>query len=172
MKKLYSPVLSKKQLEVKFSKLRKLKYNQFRWWRMYDNPNLPLHSRQPLRDRILNGDFEYSHYKYQAEWCEHEINQIWEECYPDIGKFNEMSSLLRTRRKRLLEDFEKDENTKLSELMSSFTRHYKLNKEEVEEEMLKCSGSLIDFYYIIEEKFKIVHIPYPLKRRGRPKQVI
>ena len=30
----------------------------------------------------------------------------------------------------------------------------------------------MDLYYIIEEKYRIVHMPYPLKRRGRPKKVI
>jgi len=63
----YSPVTSREQLEKKFSKLRKLTYNAFRWWRMYDNPNKPLCNRSPFRDRILNGDFDYSHYKYQAD---------------------------------------------------------------------------------------------------------
>ena len=73
----YSPVLSRKQiLDVKFSKLRRLKYNAFRWWRMYDNPNKPLDNRALFRDRILNGDFDYSHYKYQADWCEHEMNDV------------------------------------------------------------------------------------------------
>ena len=172
MNKLYSPTLSREQLDIKFSKLNKLKYNRFRWWRMYDNPNKPLHVRQPLKDRILNGDFEYSHYKYQAEWCEHEMNDHWEECFPDVGKFNEKTSLLRTRRKRLLEDFEKDEQSKLSELITSFTRHYRLNKEQVEEEMLDFLGDLTEFYYHIEDKHKIIHAPYPLKRRGRPKKVI
>ena len=108
----YSPVLSRKQLDKKFSKLRKLTYNAFRWWRIYDNPNKPLCNRSPFRDRILNGDFDYSHYKYQADWCEHEMNDIAEECGDDIGKFVEKTSLLRSRRKRLLEDFEKDENGK------------------------------------------------------------
>ena len=106
----YSPVTSREQLEKKFSKLRKLNYNAFRWWRMYDNPNKPLCNRSPFRDRILNGDFDYSHYKYQADWCEHEMNDIARECGDDIGKFVEKTSLLRSRRKRLLEDFEKDEN--------------------------------------------------------------
>ena len=73
---------------------------------------------------------------------------------------------------RLIEDFEKDESERLSSLITSFTQHFRCNKEQVEEEMLKCSGSLIDLYYIIEEKYKIVHMPYPLKRRGRPKKVI
>ena len=143
----YSPVLSRKQLDKKFSKLRKLKYNAFRWWRIYDNPNKALDNRAPFRDRILNGDFDYSHYKYQSDWCEHEMNDIAEECGEDIGKYVEKTSLLRSRRKRLLEDFEKDEN-------------------------FKCSGELIDLYYIIEEEYSRIFTPTSLKRRGRPKKVI
>jgi hypothetical protein len=30
----------------------------------------------------------------------------------------------------------------------------------------------MDLYYIIEDKYRIAHMPYPLKRRGRPKKVI
>ena len=168
----YSPVTSREQLEKKFSKLRKLNYNAFRWWRMYDNPNKPLCNRSLFRDRILNGDFDYSHYKYQAEWCEHEMNDIAEECKEDIGKYVEKTSLLRSRRKRLLEDFEKDENSKLEMLIKAFTVHFRCNEEQVYEEISKCSGSLMDLYYIIEDKYRIVHMPYPLKRRGRPKKVI
>ena len=88
------------------------------------------------------------------------------------GKFVEKTSLFRSQRKRLLEDFEKDENSKLEMLIKAFTVHFRCNKEQVYEEIEKCSGSLIDLYYIIEEKYKIVHMPYPLKRRGRPKKVI
>jgi len=172
MNKPFNPILSRKQLDVKFSKLRKLKYNQFRWWRMYDNPNKPLDKRALFRDRILNGDFDYSHYSFQAMWCEHEINDIATKCKDDIGKFVEMTSLLRTRRKRLLEDFERDENEKLEALIQGFIDNFKCNEEQIYKEIFKCSGSLIDLYYIIEEKYKIVHIPYPLKRRGRPKKVI
>jgi hypothetical protein len=168
----YSPVTSREQLEKKFSKLRKLNYNAFRLWRMYDNPNKPLCNRSPFSDRILNVDFDYSHYKYQADWCEHEMNDIARECGDDIGKFVEKTSLLRSRRKRLLEDFEKDENGKLEMLINTFTVHFRCNKEQVYEEIEKCSGSLMDLYYIIEEKYRIVHMPYPLKRRGRPKKVI
>ena len=167
----YSPVTSREQLEKKFSKLRKLTYNAFRWWRMYDNPNKPLCNRSPFRDRILNGDFDYSHYKYQADWCEHEMNDIAEECGDDIGKFVEKTSLLRSRRKRLLEDFEKDENGKLEMLIKAFTVHFRCNEEQVYEEISKCSGSLMDLYYIIEEKYKIVHMPLVSRKRGRPKKI-
>jgi len=71
-----------------------------------------------------------------------------------------------------MEDFEKDESERLRSLSVEFTKYFKCTRDQVEEEMLECSGSLIDLYYIIEEKYKIVHIPYPLKRRGRPKKVI
>ena len=110
MEKPFNPILSRKQLDKKFSKLRKLKYNQFRWWRMYDYPNKPLSNKSSFRDRILNGDFDYSHFNYQAMWCEHEMNDIAEDCNEDIQKYIEKTSLLRTRRTRLLEDFEKDES--------------------------------------------------------------
>lgn len=166
---MFKPVLSREQLQEQFLKLRKLNYNQFRWWRMYDNPNKPLHHRQPLRDKILNGDYDYSHYTYQAMWCEHEMNDLWDKCYPDIGKFNEQSSLLRTRRKRLLQDFEKDEYQKLDSLITEFTRTFKCNKEQVIKEMEECIGSLIDLYYIIEDKYKIQFQPSP--RAGRPKKL-
>ena len=49
-------------LAKEFSKLQKLNYNQFRWWRMYDVRMKPLNNRKPLRDRIFNGDFDFSHY--------------------------------------------------------------------------------------------------------------
>jgi hypothetical protein len=166
----YSPLTSRKQLDNEFSKLRKLKYNAFRWWRMYDNPNKPLCNKSPFRDRILNGDFDYSHYRYQADWCEHEMNDIAEECGEDIGKYVEKTSLLRSRRKRLLEDFEKDENGKLEMLIKTFTVNFKCNEEQVYEEIDKCSGSLMDLYYIIEDNYPKYNIIR--SKRGRPKKVI
>jgi len=166
----YSPLTSRKQLDNEFSKLRKLTYNAFRWWRMYDNPNKPLCNKSPFRDRILNGDFDYSHYRYQADWCEHEMNDIAEECGEDIGKYVEKTSLLRSRRKRLLEDFEKDENGKLEMLIKTFTVNFKCNEEQVYEEIDKCSGSLMDLYYIMEDKYPKYNIIR--SKRGRPKKVI
>ena len=168
----YSPVLSRKQLDVKFSKLRRLKYNAFRWWRMYDNPNKPLDNRALFRDRILNGDFDYSHYKYQADWCEHEMNDVAAKYGDDIGRYVEETSLLRSRRKRLLEDFEKDENGKLELLIKGFRDNFRCNTEQIYEEIFKCSGEMIDLYYIIEEEYSRIFTPTSLKRRGRPKKVI
>jgi hypothetical protein len=63
---IYNPPFTEAELEVEFSKLRKLKYNQFRWWRMYDNPNPTKPKHSMLIDKIRNGDFDYSHFRYQA----------------------------------------------------------------------------------------------------------
>ena len=90
------------------------------------------------------------------------------ECGIDYQKYLEKTAVLRARRKRLIEDFEKDEHERLESLIKNFTIYFRCNREQVEEEMLNCSGSLIDLYYIIEEKYKVVPMPYPLKRRGRP----
>ena len=89
----------------------------------------------------------------------------------DYGKYLEKTSVIRARRKRLIEDFEKDEAERLRSLTVEFTKYFKCDREQVEKEMLECSGTLIDLYYIIEEKYKIVHAPYPLRRRGRPKKL-
>ena len=160
--------ISRKQVEKQLSQYQKINYNQFRWWRMYQPKNKPLDNRKPLRDRILNGDFDYSCYKSQQYLVEYQLNDILEECGVDYQKYLEKTSVIRARRKRLIEDFEKDENERLRSLTVEFTKYFKCNREQVEEEMINCSGSLIDLYYIIEEKYKIVHMPYPLKRRGRP----
>ena len=169
---MYKIPLTRKEVDKELSKYQKINYNQFRWWRMYQPKNKPLHHLTPLRDRIFNGDFDYSCYRAQQYLVEYQLNDILEECKTDYQMYLEKTSVIRARRKRLIEDFEKDEAERLRSLSVEFTKYFKCTREQVEEEMLECSGSLIDLYYIIEEKYKIVHIPYPLKRRGRPKKVI
>ena len=166
---MFNPSLSRKQVEEQLSQYQKLNYNQFRWWRLYAPKNKPLDNRQPLRDRILNGDFDFSCYKAQIYLVEYQLNDILKECGVDYQKYLEKTSVMRARRKRLIEDFEKDEKDKLESLIKEFTRYFRCNREQVEEEMLNCSGSLIDLYYIIEEKYKVIPIPYAsMRRRGRP----
>jgi len=168
---VFNPTLSRSRLQKEFSKLQKLNYNQFRWWRMYDVKKKPLDSRQPLRDRILNGDFNFSHFWYQAAWVEHDLNDLEIECNGDDGLFVEKGAVLRARRKRLLEDFEKDEFDKLNSLYNEFPKYFRVSKDQVKEEMANFSGSLIDFYYHMDEKYKIVHISYEqIKKRGRPRK--
>lgn len=165
---MFNIPISRKQVEKQLSQYQKLNYNQFRWWRLYAPKNKPLDKRKPLRDRIINGDFDYSCYKAQQYLIEYQLNDILKECGVDYQKYLEKTAVMRARRKRLIEDFEKDEHERLESLIKNFTIYFRCNREQVEEEMLNCSGSLIDLYYIIEEKYKVVPMPYPLKRRGRP----
>jgi hypothetical protein len=168
---VFNPTLSRERLQKEFSKLQKLNYNQFRWWRMYDVKNKPLDKRKPLRDRILNGDYDFSHYWYQVAWCEHEINDLWEQYKDDPVQYTDKSKMINARRKRLLDDFARDEHDKLEELYNEFPKYFRISKNQVKEEMLNFSGSLIDFYYHMDEKYKIVHLSYEqIKKRGRPRK--
>ena len=168
---MYKIPLTRKEVDKELSKYQKINYNQFRWWRMYQPKNKPLHHLTPLRDRIFNGDFDYSCYRAQQYLVEYQLNDILEECGVDYQKYLEKTSVIRARRKRLIEDFEKDEAERLRSLTVEFTKYFRCTREQVEEEMLECSGSLIDLYYIIEEKYKIVHMPLVSRKRGRPKKI-
>jgi hypothetical protein len=75
--------------------------------------------------------------------------------------------LMKVRRKKLLEDHEKDESGKLESLWAHFVKHFDVTKEQAQEEALKCCGSLIDLYYIIEDKYRK---QIKVSRRGRPKK--
>ena len=161
---------SKEVVLKKLSNFQPLNYNQFRWWRRWDSKNKPLHKLKPLLDKIRNGDFDYSHYYWQAQFCEIELNEKYLQLNDD-GRWMEETQVDRARRKRLYEDFEKDEQDKLNELYNEFPKYFRVSKDQVKEEMAKFSGSLIDFYYHMDDKYKIVHISYEqIKKRGRPRK--
>tara|TARA_R110002124_G_scaffold262576_1_gene428708 strand:+ start:128 stop:631 length:504 start_codon:yes stop_codon:yes gene_type:complete len=157
-------------VEKKLKKLQPLNYNRFRWWRWYEAKNKPLPYKSDFRDKIFNGDFDHSCYMLQAYLCEHMLNELDEECGNDIAKFNEKGAVLKARRKRLWEDYEKDEFDRLQSLYTHFVKYFNIEKEQVIEEALKCRGELIDLYYIIEEKYPKYNIIR--SKRGRPKKVI
>ncbi len=165
---IYSPSLTRRQLQNRFSKLQKLNYNQFRWWRMYESKNKPLKGKASFRDRILNGDYEVSCYLDQARWCEHEINDLYERYKNDDVQLSENTKMWKARRSRLIEDYDREELEKLTAITNGFHQNFQITKDEVKKEMVNCRGSLIDLYYIIEEKYKIKYIIH--EKRGRPKK--
>jgi hypothetical protein len=173
MRQIFHPTLSRKQLQKSFDKLQKLNYNQFRWWRMYESKNKPLDDRKPLRERIMNGDFEFSHYYLQALWVEHDINDLRIECDDDDGLFNQKAAVLRARRKRLYEDYERDEKEKLNKLKRGLWTNFQISKEKLEEVMEEFGGTTLELYFYLDDNYKIIHQVSPLlkKRRGRPKKL-
>lgn len=156
----YSPTHSQEWLEQFFEKnYYKKSYDRFMWWRSYSPKRKPLHPRSSLLDRILNGDFDLASYKYEVEAVEHKLNQKFIDLIEDQGRYVEEASLDRARRKRLLEDFEKDELSKLAELKKQFLIVFKITEEEYEQEILNTDLELVDFYYFIEEKYGKYWIP-------------
>jgi hypothetical protein len=159
---MYTPTHTREQLlGTKLKGLRKLNYNPFTWWRMYESTNKPLSSRAHISDKIKNGDYDYPHWKYQAELCEHDLNDMWKKMAPDYAKWVEESSLMRARRKRLMEDHEKEENKKLEEIVREFTKYYRVTKEEVIDKMLDWEGDLYGFYQFMDDRYRIKPSPVP-----------
>ena len=120
MTKHYIYKVNKKTILEKISHLKPINYNPFRWWRRFDTPNKPLNKHSSLIDKIKNGDYDFSHFYWQAKYTEIEINELYNECYPDHTLFNEKNAMNGARRKRLWDDFEKDENEKLLLIEKNF----------------------------------------------------
>lgn len=160
--KTNDPKIIKKEI----SKLKPLNYNQFRWWRRFDSKNQPLPHKSKLIDRIKNGDFDFSHYFWQAQLCELEINEKLIEYKGDIQKLIEKNGVDLARRKRLWEDFNKIENETLQSLKNEFLREFVMSSEEYDDHIIKFGGTLEEFYVYCLKTFD--KSGKPVERRGRP----
>ena len=151
----YKPSHSKMWLTKFFKKdYYKKPYDRFMWWRSYTPKNKPLTNRHPFRDRILNGDFDVAPYKFESELVEHRMNEKFIECRGYEDTFREATQVDKARRKRLLEDYEKEETRRLADLRKGFVQELRMTKEEYDECVIQSSSKdLISFYYKMEAKF-------------------
>ena len=170
MTKHYIYNVDKETVLEKISHLQPLNYNQFRWWRRFDTKNKPLHKYSDLLRKIQNGDYDFSHYYWQAKYAELEIDEVYNECYPDFGLFNEKNAMNGARRKRLWDDFEKDEKDKLLQIEKEFHLYFKMSRIQVREEMEEFGNSLENFYHYCDKQFGTRQ--EKLKTRGRPRKYI
>jgi hypothetical protein len=149
----FKPTHSKAWLERYLKKTYyKKKYDRYMWWRSYTLRNKPLTNRHPLRDRILNGDFDLGPYVFEIELVEHRINEK-SQTHKHEDTFSEDIQLDKARRKRLQEDRDKDEATKLEELRKAFVFEFRMTKEQYDKEVVKPNKDLISFYYKMEDKY-------------------
>ena len=123
------------------------------WWRSFSPKNAPLSNRHPLRDRIVNGDFDLGSFIFEIELVEHRINKKFQEIGQDYVQYHEAISLDRARIKRLKEDRDKDEARKLEELKKGFITEFKMTKEQYEDEVIKTHKDLLSFYDKMEKKY-------------------
>jgi hypothetical protein len=158
-----------KVIEKNLSKLQKLKYNQFLWWRRWSAKNKPLHKDSSLWDKINNGDYNFSPYFWQIQYCEWEIEQKRLKYLGDHERFCEESVMDFQRRRRLREDHEKYENENLAQLKKDFVKTFRMTEEDFDKDVIEFDGEVKDFYIYCEQKFRKYNIPETIKsRRGRP----
>ncbi len=138
-------------IESNLSKLKPLKYNKFYWWRKWG----PKHKPNPsltLQKRIKNGDFEYSPYYWQLQYCEYEINQKYIK-FRDPVRFLEETKIDRIRRKKLIEDYERDEIERIETLKKLLLKEFHFSKETLEKELEEFDDNIEKFYIYCNNKF-------------------
>jgi hypothetical protein len=85
--------------------------------------------------------------------------------FEDMGRYVEETSLLRTRRKRLLEDHYKEEDNRLESITIELSKAFRITKDEVKVFMEEFGGTLEELYIHLEQKFPYnkFYLPKSLK---------
>lgn len=129
-------------------------YDRFMWWRGYTPKTKPLRKGDKLEKRVMNGDFEQGPFKYEVELVEHKLNKAYRKLYPDINRFHEEQSVNLARRKRLKEDYQKDEEKKLESFFNDFSSYFQLQRELLEQELEAFNEDTVkDFFFSLKEKY-------------------
>jgi hypothetical protein len=158
-------------VEANLARYQPLNYNRFMWWRSHTDGIKPLGKRAHLRDRIKNGDFNESSYYMQAQLALHNAKDKVDLTKHDHSDQLEILAVDLARYKRLMEDFEKEENARLEALYDAFTSTFKMTRSQLEEELCNWPGELLSYYdYCKEFKYE-TPAANRKSRRGRPKKV-
>lgn len=133
-------------VNAKLSSYQKLNYNRFMWWRTHTDNNDPLSKRLPLKDRIINGDFEFSSYYWQAQSAviigRNKVDLSKDDHREQINK----TSIDLERYRRLIADFEKEETKRIWELTDAFTKAFNLTHEEFHANLEMWEGDILGLY--------------------------
>lgn len=93
-----------------------------------------------------------SDYFYQAKWekvlMEEKIANI-----ADPNEKHEVMGLSMERHRRLMTDYEKDEEKIMTTLKKDFRSVFGVSEEELERYMENCEGTLIDLYNMIKQDY-------------------
>jgi len=153
------------------SKLQPLNYNKFMWWRTHTQKGHPLGKRALLKDRILNGDFDFSCYYWQAQ-----NTAIQARKKLDLERDNHQAQYEKVtvdiaRYRRLIVDYEKEESLRLTELYNAFTTAFKISQEELIDQLCNWQSDLLAFYYYLAEFYQATPAEVRKSKRGRPKKI-
>jgi len=141
-------LLDRNHLEEKLDHLSTKKYNRFQWWRRYHDVQ-ELDEKAPTRLKILNGDYDYSSYFYQAQ---HEVYRMSDEV--NDMKFGEdridRINLYMERYRRLMEDSHKEENKRFNALKKRLSKEFKMTKQDIELVMEDFDGTIDELYLYLK----------------------
>ena len=166
----------KETILAEVSKLQRLNYNQFFWWRKFRPKQKELHKYSYTIDKIKNGDFDFSHYYWQAQYAILEMNEKTGHIDHPSSR-HEAQAIFRERYRRLMKDFEKDEEERMEGFYTECRKTLRLSKQQVEEMALNFDGTLEEFYIDLQSKYQNKPQPVPdfsqygKPKRGRPKKV-
>jgi hypothetical protein len=151
------------------SKLQPLNYNKFMWWRTHTQKGHPLGRRSPLKARIINGDFNFSCYYWQAQNTVIQARKKLDLTKDDSQTQYEKVTMEVARYRRLMEDFNKEESARIEELITAFTSSFKITEDEFFDRLSNWAGDLLSFYESLEEFGQPT--PVEIRKRGRPKKI-
>jgi len=72
------------------------------------------------------------------------------------------------RYRRLLADFEKEENARIEAILDAFTTSFKIDREELLDRLCNWPLDLLSFYESLEEFGQVTSVE--IRKRGRPKK--
>jgi hypothetical protein len=143
-------LLDREFLEDKIGHLYPKKYNKFQWWRRYHEIQ-ELDEKAPTRLKIINGDYDYPNYFYEAQ---HEVYRMSDEV-KDM-KFGEdridRINLYMERYRRLMEDSHKEENKRFNAIKKRLSKEFKIDKQDLENIMENFDGTLEELYLYLQKQ--------------------
>lgn len=143
---------SQETISKELSKFPPISYNKFYWWRRHSTGETPISKKTSIEDKIKAGYYSFpSSYFWQSQQALIELEDFHPE---DIEK----RGVVKTRYKRLTEDYHKDENIKLQRIIEDFTDGYVCKKEQVLEIMETFDGTIEELYQHFEEKYKYPYL--------------
>jgi hypothetical protein len=143
-------LLDREDVEEKIAHLYPKNYNRFQWWRRYHDMQ-ELSDKAPTLQKILNGDYDYPTYFYQAQ---HEVYRMYDQIknipHPEdrVDKVN----LFMERYRRLMEDSQKEEDKRFNAIKKRLSKEFKIEKEDLEQLMSEFEGSLEELYIYLKNK--------------------
>jgi len=144
-------------VDANLSRYQPLNYNRFMWWRSHTDGIKPLGKRATLKARIENGDFNESSYFMQAQLALHNAK---DKVNLNIHNHSDQLDILSVdlaRYKRLMEDYEKEENARLEALYDAFTSCFLITRQELIDELCEWNMDLLDYYNYCKEFKRIIH---------------